>query len=392
MRVLITTTGSDGHSGPLIPFADALRDAGDAVLVATRESSVERVRATGFEVWPFADAPAEERAAIFAAIRDLPLDEANLRAGTEVFAGLDVRAALPGVLDACAVWRPHVVLAEVAEFAGLLAGGHLGIPVVTAAISLASTEQRVMDAIRRALGDVRAERGLDAGAPPAAHFTLAPPLLEDPVAPGPDHVRRFRERDGRTPAPLPAWWDGAGDPLVYVTLGSVAPQRDAYYPALYRAAIDALAPLPVRVLVTVGRDRDPADLGPLPANVHVERWIPQADVLQHAAAIVCHGGFGTVRGALQAGVPVVALPLFADQPYNARRVAEIGAGIALEEGPSGIGEAVRAVLADERYAERAAEVAADVRALPTVDAAVGVLRDLAGTARLPGDAVVPSRS
>jgi MGT family glycosyltransferase len=235
-----------------------------------------------------------------------------------------------------------------------------------------------MDAILRALAEVREERGLDAGAPPAAHFTLAPPLLEHPDAPGPEHVQRFRERDGATRAPLPDWWDGADDPLIYVTFGSVAPQRDAYFPALYRAAVDALAPLPVRVLVTVGRERDPADLGPLPANVHAEHWIPQAGVLPHAAAMLCHGGFGTVRGALEAGVPVVALPLFADQPYNARRVAEIGAGIALEQGPPGIAEAVRAVLADRSYAERAAAVAEDVRTLPTFDAAVAVLRDLAG--------------
>ena len=46
--------------------------------------------------------------------------------------------------------------------------------------------------------------------------------------------------------------------------------------------------------------------------------------------MVCHGGFGTVRGGLTAGVPMAVLPLFADQPYNAARVAEIGAGIALD--------------------------------------------------------------
>jgi UDP:flavonoid glycosyltransferase YjiC (YdhE family) len=370
MRVLITTTGSDGHFGPLIPFAAAIRAAGDSVIVATRESSADRVRGAGYEVWPFADAPAEQRSAILASIRDLPSDEANLRAATEVFAGIDARAALPGVLDVCAAWRPHVVLAEVAEFAGSLAGTHLGLPVVTVGISLASTEHRVMDAVNRALDELRTERGLEAGAPPAAHFTLAPPLLEDPAASGPQHVRRFRERD--VPAPEP---DGTGDPLVYVTFGSVAPQRD-YFPGLYRAAIDALAPLPARLLVTVGRDRDPAELGPLPSNVQVERWVPQADVLPHAAAMLCHGGFGTVRGALAAGVPVVALPLFADQPSNARRVAEIGAGIALEE-IAGARDAVRTVLEDRSYAERAAAVAADVRALPTVDVASELLRELA---------------
>jgi MGT family glycosyltransferase len=190
-------------------------------------------------------------------------------------------------------------------------------------------------------------------------------------------VRRFREH-GRAPAPLPDWWDGATEPLVYVTFGSVAPQG-GYFPALYREAIDALAALPVRVLVTIGRHRDPAELGALPAGVHVERWVPQADVMPHAAAMVCHGGFGTVRAGLAEGMPMVVIPLFADQPYNARRVAELGAGIALEHGPggmTGLAGAVRALLADPSYAASAAAVADETRALPTVDAAVEILERL----------------
>ena len=43
----------------------------------------------------------------------------------------------------------------------------------------------------------------------------------------------------------------------------------------------------MRVLVTVGRDQDPAELGPVAPNVHIARWIPQADVLPHADAVVC---------------------------------------------------------------------------------------------------------
>jgi UDP:flavonoid glycosyltransferase YjiC (YdhE family) len=378
MRVLVTTTGSAGHFGPVVPFVDALLAAGDEVLVATRGSSAAQVRAAGYEVWPFADGPAEQRDAIFAEARDLPIDEATVRIGSEVFAGLDARAALPGVLDACAAWRPQLVLNEVAEFAGGLAGAHEGLPVVTVSITLASTE-RFLSVTAAPLRDLRDELGLASGGTgSAARFTLAPPLLEDPAAPGPKDTRRFREQDRPAPAALPDWWDGAGDPLVYVTFGSVAPQMD-FFPGLYRAAIDTLGPLPVRLLLTIGRDRDPADLGPLPGNVHVERWVPQADVMPHAAAMVCHGGFGTVRAGLAAGVPMVVQPLFADQPYNARRVAELGAGVALEQGPHGIAgaaAAVRAVLADPCYADRAAAVAADVRSLPTVDTAVDVLRDL----------------
>ena len=172
---------------------------------------------------------------------------------------------------------------------------------------------------------------------------------------------------------------GQDGPLVYVTFGSVAPTMP-YFPGVYLDAISALAALPVRVLLTVGRAQDPADLGPLPPNVRVERWVPQADVVPHAAAIVCHGGFGTVRGALAAGVPLVVVPLFADQPYNARRVASLGAGVALEGGAAEVGQvgaAVERILSEPAYAAAAAEVAADVRALPPVDAAVGVLTELA---------------
>jgi len=101
--------------------------------------------------------------------------------------------------------------------------------------------------------------------------------------------------------------------------------------------------------------------------------------MPHAAAMVCHGGFGTVRMALASGVPMVVLPLFADQPHNARRIAELGAGIALERGQAGIAElagAVEVVLDDLFYRAAAARVAAEVRTLPPVDAAPYVLRGL----------------
>jgi UDP:flavonoid glycosyltransferase YjiC (YdhE family) len=96
--------------------------------------------------------------------------------------------------------------------------------------------------------------------------------------------------------------------------------------------------------------------------------------------MVCHGGSGTVRAGLAASVPLVVLPLFADQPDNAARVAALGAGLALDGGPAGIAGmagAVRALLADDRYASQAAAVAAEIRTLPTVDVAAGIVRELA---------------
>jgi UDP:flavonoid glycosyltransferase YjiC (YdhE family) len=373
---MFTTTGSAGHLGPLLPFADAVRRAGGDVLIATRGSSAEQARATGYDVWPFADSPAEQRSALLASLRALPNLEANARMLTDVFGGIDASAAIPGLLEACATWRPDVMVSEPSEFAGRVISGHLHLPAVSVAITQYAIEHQLRDMTDRVLRRLRAAHGLAApNGAGSASFTLLPPLLEDPAAPEPPNVRRFREPDG-VPAPLPDWWDGATGPLVYVTFGSVAPQQDAVFPALYRAAVDAVAPLDVRVLVTVGRDRDPAALGPPPANVHVERWVPQGDVLPHAAAMVCHGGSGTVRGALAAGVPLVILPLFADQPNNAARVHALGAGIALDDGPGGLAAAVRAVITQPSYAERAAAVAADIRSLPPVEAAAGALRAL----------------
>jgi len=372
VRVLITTRGSAGHFGPLIPFAHALRDAGDDVLVATSTSTGDRVRAQGFAVRTYDEPPPAERAPIFARARDLDHDAANRLVLTEAFVGLDGAAALDDLCAIVADWQPDLVLSESAEFAGPLAAERAGVPVAVVGIGLGAVERKFIPVALEALAPLRARLGLpDEPETQPAYLTLAPPLLDAPGAP---HARRFRERPVPV-EPLPDWWGGDGAPLVYLTLGTVAPQM-GFFPGLYRAAVDALATLPVRVLVTTGREHDPAALGPLPRSVHAERWVQQAAVMPHAAAMACHGGFGTVRAGLAAGVPLAVLPLFADQPDNARRVAELGAGVALDD-VAGLAPAVAALLADPAYRDGAAAVAADVRALPVVDAAVGALRTLA---------------
>ena len=127
-----------------------------------------------------------------------------------------------------------------------------------------------------------------------------------------------------TPEPLPDWWEDDDAPLVYVSFGSVA----ATFPAavqVYASALDAVHELPVRVLLTRGGNE--IELGDVPANVHVEEWVSEPDVLGHASAAVGHGGTGTTLSALAAGCPLVVVPLFGDQPYNGARVAVAGAGV-----------------------------------------------------------------
>jgi N-glycosyltransferase len=77
---------------------------------------------------------------------------------------------------------------------------------------------------------------------------------------------------------------------------------------------------------------------------------------------------------------MVVVPLFADQPWNAERIDALGAGIALQGGPAAvprIGEATHRLLREPSYRATAQGVAAAMRALPPVDAAVAVVRELA---------------
>ncbi len=112
-----------------------------------------------------------------------------------------------------------------------------------------------------------------------------------------------------------------------MTFGSVTGSLPPFA-GLFREALDALAGLDARVLMTVGRKVDVDGLGALPANACVLPWWPQADVLAHADAMLGHGGFGTTMGALAAGVPQVVMPIFtSDQLVNAEHVAAVGAGM-----------------------------------------------------------------
>jgi MGT family glycosyltransferase len=250
-------------------------------------------------------------------------------------------------------------------------------------ISQQGKEEQAIPAIADALEELRARFSLpdDPGARrllERPYFTLLPAALEDPATPPRFAAQRFRE--ARPAVRRHTLYGGPADerPLVYVTFGSVAPTMD-FFPGLYRDAIAELGSLPLRLLVTVGRDRDPAELGPLPPNVRVERWVAQADLMPHVAAMVCHGGSGTVTMGLAGGVPMAVLPLFADQPWNAERVDALGAGIALGRGPgamAGLREAVVLLTGDPSYRSSAQRIAAEMRALPPVDAAVGVVRGL----------------
>ena len=380
MRVLVATTAGAGHLGPMLPFARALRDAGHEVDVAAPECFAGAVERSGFPHRPFPDVPPVDLEAVFRRLPALPVGEARSTVITEVFGRLDTGAALPGMEAMVAARPPDLVLREPCELSSYLVAEAAGIPHAQVAIGLAWFHHMAADLWEEPLVELGATSGL-AGLRSAPQVSLVPPSFEDPDQPAREGTARFR--DGivaPSGASLPDWWAGADDPLVYVTFGSVAAGL-GLFPSLYVEVVTALAGLPARVLLTVGDRADPAELGPLPGNVHVERWWPQDQVVGAARAMIGHGGFGTTLAGLAAGVPMVVLPLFADQPENAARVHALGAGIALEGGPGAVGglaAALERVLADESFRACAGRVAAEVAALPPATDAVPMLEALAG--------------
>ncbi len=398
MRILLTTRGSAGHLLPLAPFGHACRRAGHAVMVAAQRQNRAHAERTGLPFAPFDDPPKHEWMPLMAEFAELDLETANDRMVGEFFARIDTTAALPGLRAIVEDWRPDVMIRESYEYASTLLAEQYAIPTVRVALSLAQIEERAIQLAAPAVDAARARLGL---APDPAGdrlrdtpcFTMVPEPLDDSVGASARRTYRFAQDAREAEATLTDWWPGNDDPLIYLSFGSIAGQAHLpFFPALYRAAIDALAPLRARILVTVGSVPDPVGLGPVPANVHVEKWVAHDAVARHAAVIVCHGGFGSTLGSLRHGVPLVVMPLFAfDQWANAAAVARAGAGIALTAErttrevlglPAAdtirqLAPAVARVLGDPAYGREARRIADATRALPPVDSAVALLTQLA---------------
>ena len=381
MRVLFACTRGAGHFNPMVPFVDACRRGGHEVLVIGPPPLAAMVERAGYPFAPGEAPPEEQLGAVWARVPTLSYDEAERVVIGEIFATLNVRAMLPGMRATVRRWRPDVILREPAEFASVVVAEEEGVPHVQVGVGLAVSHMEMMSIAEEAVEAWRS--GLMKRIAASPYVTLFPAALEDPEVAGPERTHRFRDPAADAPSrPLADWWPGDARPLVYVSFGSVTASVPTAAP-IYATALEAVAGLDARVLLTTGDAIEEGSLTAPGPHVRVERWVAQADVLPHARAVVCHGGSGTTMGALAAGVPLVVTPLFADQPQNARRVAAVGAGLAVgprDEGAmrsaidaADLRDAIAAVVEDDAYARAAAGIAADIRALPPADEALALL-------------------
>lgn len=233
------------------------------------------------------------------------------------------------LLDVAKPWRPDLIIRETNEYGGFLAAEMLGAEL--AVLDIAPLIVRIVPDLVQRLNAVRAEFGLAAiGSLTPAYGRIAAGLL--PESWYPQGLRTPQHRYYRIPDqpgdPLDDAIAGlpADAPLVLMSLGSNVRTLLSADSRLLALAVDALGALPVRAVVALGHD-PAAWTGPRPANVHFVQFVQQRLLLGACDAFLTHAGFSGVREALSHGVPMVAVPLFADQPANAARVAELGVGL-----------------------------------------------------------------
>lgn len=368
MRILVASLGAYGHLFPMMPLAVACRDAGHNVLVATGPPFLDSLELPTVPTYPselnLSWAEQETR-------RRHP-ELHGVEFSIAMFADVTAGAALPTTLQASSAYQPDLIVYEPSHVAAGIAADLLELPAAVFTVGLGTF---FVDVVHSRVRDFHRSAWLERGRPVPSGSMLGQVLI-DPTPPalrGSGELRRqpIRSRAYAPPdATVPDWLrEPATRPRVYVTLGTVS---FGAVEILGRAVREA-ASHDAEVLVAIGPGGDPAALGELPDNVHLERFVAQSEVLANVDLIIHHGGSGTVLGALEAGIPQVIMPQGADQFYNAELIGRVGAGRALHNEayvPGAIAELTATLVGECPERDVAATIQAEILAMPDPSAVV----------------------
>ncbi|MFI6099411.1 glycosyltransferase [Lentzea sp. NPDC051213] len=337
VRVLLTSLPIRSHLMPTVaPLAQALRERGHEAVIATGPAMAHVEHTV---VMPDIPAPTDFGP---------PPPWHPERDGTlkvPLWAEELVVRATANILDFARNWRPDVILRETNEYGGQIAAEVLGIP--HALVEIAPFAPLEIPDLDERKDKVRARFGVGATEP---HFTAG--LTPASWHPAQHHYRVPTSRQS---------WEKA--PEIVATFGTNADLLMTGS-SLPHIVVEALGKVPARSVVAIGRGDW---TGPRPSNVRLEPEVPQQQLLNTAKVFVTHAGYSSVREGLTAGVPMVALPLFADQPRNAARVEELNAGVTVDvKGLTArvLADRIQHVLETKAYQDSAERLAAEMAELP----------------------------
>jgi MGT family glycosyltransferase len=423
LRILFCTYEGGGHVAPMLLTARDAQARGHAVLVVSDACNARDAQALGlpFQSWrtapnrhdkdpagdPLRDWEAETPADAISQICD------RLLIGPAVDYALDVQAL-------AAEFRPDVIVSQELLFGVMLAAERLGLPfaILTANIWCFPTlpgqppfgaglppsetaEDQMRDAMIATVTRQLYDHHLDRYNAVRSGFEL-PPLAS--LLDQPHRAERILLSTARAfdfaPEPLPepfryvgpkvvapAWsapWSSpwpADDPRPFVVVSFSTLFQDQG--RTIRNCIAALEGLSCRGVVTLGPVLEPADF-PAPETVLVVKSADHDQLVPQAAAVITHGGHGTVLRPLRHGVPLLCLPMGRDQPDNAARIEARGAGLTLapESDPAAIRSAVRRLLEEPAFRAAAAQLGAAIEAAAGQVEAVDELEAVAAAYRV----------
>jgi UDP:flavonoid glycosyltransferase YjiC (YdhE family) len=390
MNVLFTVQPSTGHLHPLVPVAAALTGAGHDVAVCSAPSFRPDVEAFGLRHidagldWLTSDQ------STWTAFPPMPPPGPEFaKFVVTIFAGVTTAHMIPDLLEIARDFGPGLIVRESMEYGGCIAAEKLGIPHASVAgnafSAIDSPEVHYFPGNRRMVAEPLARHREQAGLATDpdtlmpfrhAHLCFTPPSWDGADAPRPPHSEFLRHMNTVEPgANLAARAKTQGDrPTVFASLGTVFNKTPGVLEAIIEAADD------VNLIVATGRDVEPSRFGTTPDNVRLEPYVPQPLLLEQCDAFITHGGFNSVKESLIAGVPMVVVPITADQPYSAQRCAALGVGTTIgpdDRSPSAIAKALSAVLTDPTYRSNALAFRAEMQALPGPEHTVELLESAA---------------
>jgi UDP:flavonoid glycosyltransferase YjiC (YdhE family) len=386
VRLLFTFVGGNGHFEPLVPIARAAEAAGHTVAFAGQPAMISAIEGSGFTGFATAGVTLSSTPERLPLLKlDLDREDRALREG---FARRIARERAADLRGLCATWQPDMIICDEIDFGAMVAAERCGLVYATVLVIAAGSFVR-RHVVGEPLNELRAAHGL----PPDPDLTMLsrylvlspfPPSYRDPAFPLPATAHSIRplSTGAAQNDPVPPWLLHLNDaPTVYFTLGTVFNVESG---DLFARVLAGLRDLPINVIATVGREIDPAEFGQQPDNIQIARYIPQSAVLPRCAAVISHGGSGSVIGALAHGLPMVVIPMGADQPLNADRCAALGVALSLDAvavTPEAVRAAVAAVLTDASYRRAAERLRDEIAALPDSGHAVILLERLAAERR-----------
>lgn len=385
MKVLFTCVVGHGHFHPMVPLARALQAAGHQVAFATDPGFCGYVRGVGFEAFPAGLDQRDATTRFMATTPDwdeLPPGDRMRAMFPGLFATVRVPAMLQDLRPIIADWQPDLLIHDTNEMAGAIAAEAAGVAHAEHSYGILRPES-----VRRLAMDALAPISDGLGVPNPGVCGMGGELYLDVCPPGIQiseiadipNVQRLRPIgfDAAPDAVLPAWVASLpARPTVYVTMGTVFNQSAE----IFRTVLDGLRDEAMNVIVTLGDNGDPTLLGPQSDHVHVERYIPQSQLLPHCDAFISHAGSGATLGALNAAVPMLALPQGADQFMNAGRIHQVGVGLRLmpaELTSLAVRDSVRRLIGDRRFADTARAEQTAIEAMPTPESVIPILEALA---------------